>query len=121
MTTPATLKDPLTIYQGATFHKRFIWQSASGSPIDLTGCTARMQVRAKVTDPAVLIELTTEDGGLTLGGATGTIDLEISDEDTRVITSWKGGVWDLLITFPSGETYRIVEGTIVVSPGVTRG
>ncbi|MBJ2162864.1 hypothetical protein IHV84_02605 [Acidovorax sp. IB03] len=46
MTKPAKLK--FTIYQGATFRKRLRWSvKATGVPIDLTGCTARMQVRAE--------------------------------------------------------------------------
>jgi hypothetical protein len=47
MTTPAKLK--LTIYQGATFRKRLMWRAPSKAPIDLTGCTARIQARVEQT------------------------------------------------------------------------
>ena len=68
MTTPAKLK--LTIYQGATFRKRLTWKGPlpAQTPIDLTGCTARMQVRPEVESSTVLLELTTANGGITLGG-----------------------------------------------------
>lgn len=117
MTRPAKLK--FTIYQGATFRKRLTWKGPSGTPIDLTGCTARMQVRAEVGSPTVLLELTTENGGIVLGGALGTIDLYTSDEDTGAIT-WDGGVWDLEIVHPGGEVTRLAQGSISVSPEVTR-
>jgi hypothetical protein len=118
MTKPAKLK--FTIYQGATFRKRLRWSSkATGTPIDLTGCTARMQVRAEITSADILLELTTENGGITLGGAAGTIDLYVSDEATGAFT-WDGGVWDLEIVHPSGEVTRLCQGSVSVSPEVTR-
>lgn len=119
MTTPAIFTDPLTICQGATFDPQWTFTSAGGAPINLTGCTARMQVRAKITDPVVLVNLTTENGGITLGGATGTIDLYISDENTALF-SWRGGVWDFELVWPSGRVTRLAQGTAEVWPEVTR-
>ena len=117
MTKPAKLK--FTIYQGATFRKRLTWTAPSGTPVDLTGCTARMQVRSEVESPDALLELTTVNGGIVLGGALGTIDLYVSDEDTGAIT-WDGGVWDLEIVHPGGEVTRLAQGSVSVSPEVTR-
>lgn len=99
MTKPAKLK--LTIYQGATFRKRLTWTGPKPTltPIDLTGCTARMQVRSEVSSPTVLLELTTENGGITLGGTAGTVDLYVGAIGTAAIT-WTDGVWDLEIVFP---------------------
>lgn len=118
MTKPAKLK--FTIYQGATFRKRLTWKAGTPAvPVDLTGCTARMQVRAEVESETPLLSLTTENDRITLGGAAGTIDLYVSDEDTAEIT-WEGGVHDLEIEHPSGEVTRLAEGSVSVSPEVTR-
>jgi hypothetical protein len=117
MTTPAKLK--FTIYQGATFRKRLTWTAPAGTAIDLTGCTARMQVRSEVDSPTALLSLTTENGGITLGGVLGTIDLYVSDEATGAI-AWEGGVWDLEIVHPGGEVTRLAQGSVSVSPEVTR-
>lgn len=118
MTKPAKIK--LTIYQGATFRKRLTWKAGTpAAPVDLTGCTARMQVRAEVDSPTALLTLTTENGRITLGGAAGTIELYVSDEDTAAI-DWEGGAWDLEIVHPSGEVTRLAQGAIMVSPEVTR-
>jgi len=94
MTAPAKLK--LTIYQGATFRKRLTWKGPlpAQTPIDLTGCTARMQVRPEVESSTVLLELTTANGGITLGGVAGTIELFVSDDDSAAFT-WQSGSWDL--------------------------
>ena len=121
MTKPAKLK--FTIYQGATFRKRLTWTNkATGTPLDLTGCKARMQVRAEVESTEVLLELTTENGGITLGGAAGTIDLYVGATATAAI-NWEGGVFDLEIIHPGAlpdDVTRIVQGTVSVSPEVTR-
>lgn len=121
MTTPAKLK--FTIYQGATFRKRLTWKAPSGTPIDLTGCTARMQVRSEVESDVVLLNLTTENGGITLGGSAGTVDLYLGAVATAAIT-WDGGVFDLEIIHPGAQpddVTRIAQGSISVSPEVTRG
>lgn len=89
------------------------------TPIDLTGCTARMQVRPEVESSTVLLELTTANGGITLGGVAGTIELFVSDDDSAAFT-WQSGSWDLEIEFPGGDVRRLAQGTVNVSPEVTR-
>ncbi|SOE35305.1 hypothetical protein [Delftia acidovorans] len=117
MTKPATLK--LQIYQGATFRRRLRWLNPDKTPIDLTGCTARMQVREEVESTAVLLELTTENDRLVLGGTAGTVDLLVDASTTATIT-WSSGVHDLEIVHPGGEVTRLAEGSCCVSPEVTR-
>ena len=122
MTKPAKLK--FTIYQGATFRKRLRWTNkATGTPLDLTGCKARMQVRAEVESTEVLLELTTENGGITLGGTAGTIDFYVGATATAAFT-WTSVVFDLEIVHPGSlpdDVTRLAQGTVSVSPEVTRG
>ena len=120
MTLP--IKRKLTILQGATFRKRWTWRPG-GVPMDFTGCKARMQVRAEIDSTVVLLELTTEIGGIILAAGPGTIDLYIGAIDTAVI-AWESGVFDLEIIHPGAlpdDVTRIVQGTVSVSPEVTRG
>lgn len=137
------VKVQLQIYQGATFTKRFGWGSypypvverngvivnqATGrpapsgdyTPVNLTGWTARMQARRNVGDAVVLFNLTTENGGITLGGTAGTIELVITSTETATF-AWKNAVWDLELVAPDGTVTRFVEGAVAVSPEVTRG
>lgn len=119
MTTPAKLK--FTIYQGATFRKRLWWTGPkpSQTPIDLTGCTARMQVRDRAESPVVLLSLSTENGGITIDGSAGMVELYVSDEDTAMF-HWRSGVWDMEIVHASGEVTRLAQGSVSVYPEVTR-
>lgn len=123
VTTPPT-KVPLKIYQGATFFESWEWETsadegATYTPVDLTGCTARMQVRAEVASATALLTLTTENGGISLGGTAGTIELLVDAEDTAAIT-WDSGVYDLEIVYPGGQVTRLAYGSVTVSPEVTR-
>lgn len=114
-------KVPLRIDQGATFRKVVTWKAGTpAAPVDLSGCTARAQIRATVTSPDVLHEMTTAtDGGITLGGLLGTVTLDI-DEPTTAAFAWKTAVYDLEIVFADGTVRRLLQGPVSVSPEVTR-
>ena len=113
-------KQNLKIDQGASFSQLVTWMA--GDPavaVDLTGCSALAQVRAKIDDATVLHEFSSATGGIAMGGATGTIELVMTDEETAAAT-WRAGVYDLLISFPSGSKRRLMYGSITITPGVTR-
>lgn len=53
----AAAKLKLTIDQGASFTKLFTWKAGPAqTPVDLTGCTARMQIRKEIATPAAKVE-----------------------------------------------------------------
>ncbi|EFI61344.1 MULTISPECIES: hypothetical protein [Comamonas] len=116
-------KVKLEIDQGATFDKTFTWMTgtnkANAVPVDLTGCKARAQFREEVESSAVLLELTTDNNRIQLGGAAGTIRLLISAADTAAI-AWPSAVYDLEVEFSDGTVVRRMAGSVVVSPEVTR-
>lgn len=115
-------KVKLEIDQGATFDKTFTWKTGTrdnATPVDLTGCKARAQFREEVESTAVLLELTTDNHRIQLGGAAGTIRLLISAEDTAAL-AWPTAVYDLEVEFPDGTVVRRMAGSVVVSPEVTR-
>lgn len=103
--------------QGATFAKQLTY-AIDDQPVDLTTYTARMQVREKYTSKTVAVNLTTENGGIELGGDEGTINIYISDEDTSAISA-KDYVYDIEL-IASSEVYRLLEGKFIVTPEVTR-
>lgn len=117
----AAFKVPLKIDQGATFRKSATWKAGTPYvPVDLTGCTARMHIRSDVKSTTVLVTLTTANGGITLGGTAGTIEIYMTDEATTLF-AWTSGVYDLEVEFPNGEVRRLMYGSVSVSPEVTRG
>lgn len=109
--------------QGATFTYQFLWQKETtpGSdvfvPVDLTGFTAKMQVRKKAGDP-VILELSTANSRITLGGIAGTIDLLVAANitDALVPGMYK---YDLEITTGAGVVTRFVEGLFEVVGQIT--
>lgn len=113
-------KHNITIIQGATLRDVTTWKAGDPAlPVDLTGCTARMQVRARVEDPIPLLDLTTANGGIILGGTAGTVTVYLSATATAAI-QWKAGVYDLEIEFGNGDVRRLMAGSVSVSPNVTR-
>ena len=116
----------ITIQQGATFDITLTWQDANGTPIDLTGYTARMQIRENIEDANFVVEITTTptaSGSIVLGGAAGTIQLIIPSDVTTGFTTWDEGVYDLEMISDAGPpevVRRLLEGCVVVTPEVTR-
>lgn len=119
-------KEKLEIPVGGTFSPD-PWVLAVGEteetavPVDLTGASALMHVRAKPDSPDILLTLSTANGRILLGGTAGTIALLMTDEDTALITGWKAGVYDLKLTFADGTSIYFVEGSITADYKVTRG
>jgi hypothetical protein len=72
--------------QGATYNKLFTLTNSAGDLIDLTGYTARLQVREKYSSETKLLDLTTENGGITLGGAAGTVAVLATATQMAAIT-----------------------------------
>lgn len=110
-----------TIEQGTTLEKKIVWKdnSATPQPINLTGYSARMMVRSAISDVSPLITLTTENGGITLGGVTGEITLNQTDVQTAAY-NWVTGVYDLELISGTGKVTRLLKGVITVDPEVTR-
>jgi len=117
----------ITCQAGATFGRTltFKYPDPGSPPSDptyiawnLTGYTARMQVRRTVESSTTLISLTTENGRISLGGPTGIIELNITAADTATIES--SGVYDLEIIASNGIVSRILQGNFTLSPEVTR-
>ena len=113
-------KYDIVIQQGATFSLAATWRDSSSSPVDLTGYTARAQVRASYSASSALVSLTSTNGGIVLGGINGTIALTISATSTAALSAPWVGVWDLELQSGGGEVTRLLEGAVTVTPEVTR-
>ena len=109
----------ILIEQGATFVLNLVWQDSTGAAIDLSLFTADMQVRSKVSDTNILLEASTANGYIVLGGPAGTIAITVPAAVTAALTATRG-VYDLEITSPTGTVTRLVEGDVEVSLEVTR-
>jgi hypothetical protein len=111
----------LTIYQGSTFSQKFKWKTGNpATPVNLAGYTARMQIREKIKSPNYIINLTTENGGIVItNAANGEFSVEIPATVTASM-NFKVGVYDLEFVSSGGIVERLFQGTITLSPEVTR-
>jgi|LakMenE18May11ns_1017448.scaffolds.fasta_scaffold9838492_2 hypothetical protein len=115
MQAPATLN--LNCWQGATFDYNLTW-TLNGTAVNLTGYSARMQVRETYDSTTPVISLTSGTG-ITLGGTAGSILLDISATTTAGVPSGQY-VYDLELVTSGGYVTRLLEGNFNVDPEVTR-
>jgi len=117
----------ISIEQGVTWDLPLIVYQPDGVTLrDLTIYTARMQIREKKNSSMCQLDLTTENDGIKLGGALGTIDIHISAAQTASLTFDKA-FWDLeLVSDGTGDlageviVERLVGGTVILSKEVTK-
>jgi hypothetical protein len=114
----------LKINQGETFKHTLKWLDANEQPINNTGYSGKMHIRAKVDTATTLLTFSsnpadTPNGTITFGGADGSIVLYLSAAATSAI-DWLSGVYDLEITDSLGDITRLVEGKVTVTKEVTR-
>jgi len=106
-----------TMDQGSTWSVQLIYKDPNGAPINLSGYTAKMQLRRKFDSPTAVLTLATGGQGITITGITGTIAITATDEQTGTID---GGlyVYDLELD-NGGVITRLIQGQVTVSPQVT--
>jgi ABC-type molybdate transport system ATPase subunit len=117
MITP--LKKHLYIYQGSTFKLEHIVKDTAGLAVDLTGATIQSQIREYKASPDVLLDLADTGSVSIVDALAGKILINISAYNTSLIEVEKS-VYDLEVHFANGEVYRVLEGSIFMSPEVTR-
>lgn len=88
-------------------------------PVDLTGYTARMQLRTKVDSPDIIHELTTENGGITISNTLKTITLNIPPTTTSVF-NFSTAVHSLELVSSGGIVTPFFNGTSTLIKEVTR-
>ena len=104
----------LLIEQASTFSTTVNVEDTAGAAINLTSYTAASQMRKSYYSTSNTIITST-----ITGNANGEITLSMTAANTANLTPGRS-VFDLLITDTStGIKTRVIEGIIIVSPGVT--
>jgi hypothetical protein len=109
------------IEQGADWSMPVNLQTETGSAINLTGCSLKMQVRTGSVDAggSVLANLTSSNGGITvLSAPNGQIRLSLTANQTASIPN-ANYFYDLFLLDASGKQSRLLEGGAVVLPRYT--
>lgn len=114
-------------YQGQTWEEAITINNPDGTPVDLTGYTARMHVRGEVSDATPILELDADNGRLLVSDPTeGTLALLVDAEDMAELPLFfdvQVWVYDIEIvrTSPAPDyVRRVMEGAVVCYPEVTR-
>lgn len=118
-------KTPLTIFQGSDIDLPPLRvKGADGNYLDFTGFTARLQARFSPNDVGVgtlLLELTTENGGISINGPS--ITLRRTAAQTAVLNFGPTGQasYDMELVQPgTGYVFKYFYGPITLIPEVTR-
>ena len=129
-------EDNLIIYAGEGFDAttlQYGWE-IDGVAVNLTGYTARAQIRTAFNSATSLASWTTENGKIVLGGALGTVTLVVSDTETAAL--WVAGLalcgridgrgaymlgyFDLELIPPSSAVRRFIQGEAWIIPEATQ-
>lgn len=104
----------LYLEQGASW-ARTLTISDGASPKNLTGYTFRGQIRRRVTD----VDPQESFNFSIVNAAAGTVNMFLSATETATIDA-VNSVYDVEMVAPDSSVTRILEGTVFVSPNVTR-
>jgi hypothetical protein len=108
-----------TLEQGTTTVKVITYADADGNPINITGYSARMQMRPSVGSQIKYLDLTSSPAvGIAINGPLGQITITISAATSATVPT--DGVYDLELVDGASAVIRLLQGTITVSPEVTR-
>lgn len=115
------------VYQGSTWDEEIILRNADGTPMNLTGMQARMQLRPEVGSADVILDLNPTNARLTVtDAAQGRIQLLVSAADTAALPldfETQTYVYDLELfrSTPAPEYVRkVLAGKVKCYPEVTR-
>jgi len=102
-----------TVKKGDTWAQVLTFRDGYQTPLNVTGCTARMDIKAAQTDSTSILSLTTAgtSANMTLGGALGTLTISVAASVTSAITN-DTGLYDLQIASSTGATTTFLEGKV---------
>jgi type II secretory pathway component HofQ len=88
------------------------------TPIDLTGATAKMQVRDTKGGKQLAFTLTSPSGGITIDEETGTLSIVATPTQTNKLFYPKSS-YDVMLVDSNGDKVKLLEGFITLSRSVT--
>lgn len=113
--------------QGKTFRHPFYFSDEHGNITNLSGYTARMEIRteypttlSEAGDADVLVRLDTDNGGIVIDGPKGQLHIVIEAAVTATFPEASSYVYEPELITPSGEVEDfIAPSSFVVLPEVT--
>ena len=108
----------LYIVRGDTWRLNLVYESPADTPVDLSGYSSRLQIRANTTTDTVYLSLSSADGDISLN-ASGEISVTAAAAVTELL-DFDRARYDLEITSAGGIVTTLLEGNIQLIKDVTR-
>ncbi|MBO4221939.1 hypothetical protein [Bradyrhizobium neotropicale] len=109
----------ITTYNDADFYRTFVWQTAAGAAIDLTGGSMEMKLRRRAEDVTAELRLATDTGEIVFTNpVAGQFTVRITQD---VLERLGLGDFDQSNIFTrSGNKVRVWSGMLTNNAGATR-
>jgi hypothetical protein len=104
--------------QNATFSFIIEYKDNNGLPINLTGATAKMQVRDQKGGAKLAFSLTSPSGGITITPLLGKLTIKMTPTQTNKLFYPKSS-YDVMITDSNSNKIKLLEGYMTLSRSVT--
>ena len=104
--------------QNATFSFVVEYKDENGNAIDLTGASAKMQVRDVKGGTKLAVTLTSPSGGIVINGALGKLTVTLTPTQTNKLFYPKS-VYDIMVVDSNANKRKLLEGFITLNRSVT--
>jgi hypothetical protein len=104
--------------QNATFSFVVEYKDDNGNAIDLTGASAKMQVRDTKGGVKLAVTLTSPSGGIVIDPVNGKITIKMTHTQTNKLFYPKSS-YDLMVVDSNGNKIKLLEGFMTLDRSVT--
>ena len=104
--------------QNTTFQFVVEYLDSNGDAVDLTGASAKLQVRDTKGGSKLAFTLTSPSGGIVIDSANGKLTLTMTPTQTNKLFYPKSS-YDIMLTDASGAKTKLIEGFLTLSRSVT--
>jgi hypothetical protein len=104
--------------QNATFSFIVEYKDNNGLPINLTGATAKMQVRDQKGGTKLAFSLTSPSGGIVIDPTNGKLTIKMTPTQTSKLFYPKSS-YDIMVTDSNANKIKLLEGYMTLSRSVT--
>lgn len=104
--------------QNTTFTFIVEYKDSNGNPINLTGASAKLQVRDTKGGTKLAVSLTSPSGGITIDAVNGKLTVKMTPTQTSKLFYPKSE-YDLMLTDSNFNKTKLLEGFLTLSRSVT--
>ena len=104
--------------QNATFSFVVEYKDDNGNAIDLTGASAKMQIRDVKGGTKLAVTLTSPSGGIVINGPLGKLTVTLTPTQTNKLFYPKS-VYDIMVVDSNANKIKLLEGFMTLNRSVT--